>query len=66
MKKISITTVYKGFNYGSSLQAYASKLYFSSLGYDSEIIGYRDGFLKGRDIRFKVIIFLRIFWRPSL
>jgi len=68
MKKVSITTVYKGFNYGSSLQAYASKEYLSSLGYDAEIIGYRDGVIKGRDIRFNklLVMFLRSFWRPSL
>ncbi|MHB8077050.1 polysaccharide pyruvyl transferase family protein [Desulfosporosinus fructosivorans] len=68
MKKISITTVFKGFNYGSSLQAYASKKYLSSLGYEAEIIGYRDGLIKGRDIRFKklFVMLLRTFWRPSL
>jgi hypothetical protein len=68
MEKISITTVFKGFNYGSSLQAYASKKYLSSLGYEAEIIGYRDGVIKGRDIRFKklFIMLLRTFWRPRL
>jgi len=68
MKKISITTVYKGFNYGSSLQAYASKLYLASMGYEPEIIVYKDGLLKGRDFRFKklFVMFLRTFWRPSL
>lgn len=68
MKKISITTVYTGFNYGSSLQAYASKEYLSSLGYEAEILWYRDGFIKGRDFRLKklLIMFLRTFWRPSL
>ncbi len=68
MKKVTITTVYKGFNYGSSLQAYASKLYLYKLGYNSEIIGYKDGLLKGRNFSFKklFIMFLRTFWRPSL
>ncbi|MGU8573756.1 hypothetical protein ACV3Q2_07570 [Clostridium perfringens] len=68
MKKITITTLYKGFNYGSSLQAYASKLYIANLGYESEIIGYKDGIFKGRNFSFKklIIMFLRTFWRPYL
>jgi len=68
MKKIIITTVYTGFNYGSSLQAYASKQFLSSLGYEAVILWHCDGFIKGRDIRFKklFIIFLRTFWRPNL
>lgn len=63
VEKISITTVYKGFNYGSSLQALASKLFITKLGYDAEIIGYKDGIIKGRDIRFEklMVIFLRTF-----
>jgi len=68
VKKISITTVCTGFNYGSSLQAYASKEYLSSLGYEAEILWYRDGFIKGRDVRLKklLIMFLRTFWRPII
>ncbi|KAF0091906.1 MAG: Uncharacterized protein FD141_90 [Fusobacteria bacterium] len=67
-KKVLITTVYKGYNYGTSLQAYASKIYISNLGYDPEIIGYKDGISKGRDIRIKklIVLFLRTFWRPKL
>lgn len=68
MKKITITTAHKGFNYGTSIQAYASKVYLSNLGYDTEIIWHRDGIIKGRDIRLKKLIsmFLRTFWRPKL
>lgn len=68
MKKISITTVFQGFNYGSSLQAYASKEYLSSLGYEAELIWYRDGVIEGRDIRLikLLVMFLRTFWRPYL
>ena len=68
MKKITITTAHKGFNYGTSLQAYASKVYLSNLGYNTEIIWYKDGIIKGRDIRLKKLsaMFLRTFWRPNL
>ncbi|SJN37916.1 hypothetical protein FM115_07680 [Marinilactibacillus psychrotolerans 42ea] len=68
MKKVIITTALKGYNYGTSLQAYASKLFLSSLGYDPEIIWYKDGIIKGRDIRSKKLftMFLRTFWRPKL
>ena len=68
MDKIGICTVYTGFNYGSSLQAYASKKYISNLGYDVDILTYKDGLVKGRDIRIKklLIMFLRTFWRPKL
>lgn len=68
MGKVTITTAHKGFNYGTSLQAYASKSYITSLGYDAEIVWYKEGFIKGRDIRLRKLIFmfLRTFWRPSL
>jgi hypothetical protein len=68
VKKITITTAHKGFNYGTSLQAYANKVYLSNLGYDTEIIWYKDGIVKGRDVRLRKLIsmFLRTFWRPKL
>lgn len=67
-KRINIVTLYTGFNYGSALQAYASKKYYQNLGYDSEILGYSNSLVKGRDIRIEklLIMFLRTFWRPSL
>lgn len=68
MKKIGIVTLYTGFNYGSALQAFASKKYYEKLGYESNILGYSDSLVKGRDIRIEkiLIMFLRTFWRPSL
>lgn len=68
MKKIGIVTVYTGFNYGSSLQAYASKKYYEKLGFKSEILSYSNSLIKGRDVRIEklLIMFLRTFWRPNL
>lgn len=34
MKKIGISTVYTGFNYGSALQAFATKMILNELGYE--------------------------------
>lgn len=67
-RKIGISTVYTGFNYGSSLQAYASKIYLSNMGYEVELLSHKEGIVKGRDIRINKIMamFLRTFWRPSL
>lgn len=68
MKKIGIATVYTGFNYGSCLQAYASQQFISSMGYDTTLLWYNDGLIRGRDIRIKKIIgmVIRTFWRPKL
>lgn len=68
MKKIGIVTVYTGFNYGSSLQAYASKKFYENLGYKSEILGFSNSLIKGRDIRLEklLIMFFRTMWRPKL
>ncbi|WP_270646970.1 hypothetical protein [Paeniclostridium hominis] len=68
MKKIGIATVHTGFNYGSCLQAYAGQTYIASLGYDTELLWYNEGLVKGRDIRVKKLIGmgLRTFWRPKL
>lgn len=68
MKKIGIATVHTGFNYGSCLQAYAGQTYLSSLGYDAELLWYKDGLVKGRDIRIKKLIGMgmRTIWRPKL
>ena len=67
-RKVGIATVYTGFNYGSSLQAFASKLYFSNMGYEVELLSHKEGIVKGRDIRIRKIMcmFLRTFWRPAL
>lgn len=42
-KKIGILTFHFALNYGARLQAYATKSYLSSLGYDVEIINYVPG-----------------------
>lgn len=39
--KIYTQTWFKGYNYGTVLQAYALSEYISSLGYDCSILGYR-------------------------
>lgn len=67
-RKIGISTVYTGFNYGSSLQAYASKVYLSNMGYEVNLLSHKDGIVKGRDIRINkiMVMFLRTFWRPNL
>jgi len=68
MKTVLIATTYKGYNFGTSLQAYASKLFISKMGYVGEIIWYKDFLAKGRDIRIRKIlmILLRIISSPSL
>lgn len=47
---IILTTVFSGFNYGSSLQAFAGKKIIQSLGYNCEIVKLKS-LIKGRDIR---------------
>lgn len=68
MEKIGIVTLYTGFNYGSALQTFASKKYYEKLGYESDVLGYSNSLVKGRDIRIEklVMMFLRTFWRPNL
>lgn len=48
--KVLLTTVFTGFNYGSSLQAFAGKALLNSLGYDCELVAQKS-LVKGRDIR---------------
>ena len=38
--KISIITLQNVSNYGSVLQAYATQIYFQSIGYDVELVNY--------------------------
>jgi len=40
MKKISVITLHRVFNYGSVFQAYATQKFFQDNGYDTEIIDY--------------------------
>ncbi len=64
--KIGIATVYTGYNYGSALQAFATKSVLESLGYNSELLCIAGSLIKGRDIRIKKlsVIFARTVWRP--
>ncbi|WP_265481518.1 hypothetical protein [Lactiplantibacillus plantarum] len=39
--KIGLVTLYRGYNYGTSLQAYALKTYLEQLGYETDIIWKR-------------------------
>jgi len=67
-KKVGIITLYRGYNYGTSLQAYALKSFISSLGYETEIIWTTEGAYFGRDIRLKKIfrMLFRMIFHPQL
>lgn len=56
MKKIGIATVYTGYNYGSALQAYATKYILSDMGYQADIIKISGSLAKGRDVRLGKLI----------
>lgn len=66
--KVGLVTLYRGYNYGTSLQAYALKTYIERLGYPTDIIWKSENAHSGRDIRLEKIlrIFKRSFFRPSL
>lgn len=66
--KIGIATMTTGFNYGTSLQAYATKLNLEKMGYNPEILGYKGSFVKGRDVRLKKIfaMFYNTMLNPNL
>ncbi|WP_345242022.1 polysaccharide pyruvyl transferase family protein [Pontibacillus salipaludis] len=66
MKKVGISTVHTGFNYGSALQAYASKVILSELGYQGVNISLKGSFIKGRDVRIKkvTVIAIRLLKQP--
>ena len=53
--KVLLTTVFSGYNYGSSLQALAGKFVLSELGYDCQLVGMKS-LVKGRDIRLKKLV----------
>ena len=50
-RKVLLTTVFSGYNYGSSLQALASKIILHEMGYDCQLVAQKS-LVKGRDIRF--------------
>ena len=66
--RVGIITLYRGYNYGTSLQAYALKKYIASLGYDAQIIWSKENTTAGRDIRIGKIIRIvrRSCFRPKL
>ncbi len=66
--RVGIITLYRGYNYGTSLQAYALKQYVASLGYEAKIIWTNENTMNGRDVRVgKIIrIFRRCIFRPEL
>lgn len=57
MKKVLLTTVYSGFNYGSSLQAFAGKQIINKTGYDCILVKLKS-LVKGRDIRLKKLFYI--------
>lgn len=66
MKKVGISTVHTGFNYGSALQAYASKIILHELGYEGVNISLKGSLIKGRDVRIKkiAVIAFRLLRQP--
>ncbi len=66
--QVGLVTLYRGYNYGTSLQAYALKQFISSLGYKTKIIWLEEGANKGRDIRLGKIgkMLWRCFLHPQL
>ena len=66
MKKIGIATVHTGYNYGSALQAYATKMILYKLKYQGIVISLKGSLIKGRDVRLKkiVVIIFRMLKQP--
>ncbi len=60
MKKIGICTIYTGYNYGSALQAYATREILHSLGYDGDILKLSGSIVEGRDIRVNKLLIMAI------
>lgn len=60
MNHVLLTTVFTGYNYGSSLQTYAGKSILEQLGFECSLVA-RKSLVKGRDIRLGKII--TILWR---
>ena len=67
MKRVGIVTVHTGYNYGSSLQAYATKCILNEAGYSSEILSLKGGLIKGRDVRLNklAVIGARMLCHPT-
>ncbi len=56
MKKIGISTVFTGYNYGSALQAYATKHLIEELGYEAVMTKMSGSIIRGHDVRFKKVV----------
>ena len=67
-KTILLSSIYTGFNYGTSLQALAMKMLAEKYGYESEIVAHSSSLSKGRDIRISKLatMFFRTVFRPTL
>ena len=65
-KIIFIATMFTGFNYGSSLQAYALKQVVKDLGYTPYLIKLTGGIKRGRDVRVRKLskMILRMILHP--
>ena len=63
MNKILLTTLFSGYNYGSSLQTFATKSIIEELGCECELVA-RKSIVKGRDIRLGKLF--TILWRTLL
>lgn len=59
MEKVLLTTVFSGYNYGSSLQVLATKTILKELGYDCRLVAMKS-LIKGRDIRIRKLITILI------
>ncbi len=67
-KNVGIITLHTGFNYGTSLQAYALKELVASMGYFPTLYWYEDSLVKGRDVRWKKLftMLIRTITRPKV
>ena len=60
MNKIGIATVHTGYNYGSSLQAFATKMILRELGYEGVSLSQKGSLVNGRDIRIKKVLMITL------
>lgn len=56
MQNVGIITLYRGYNYGTSLQAYALKKVIGELGYYATILWTDENTHSGRDIRINKVL----------
>lgn len=54
-KRVLLTTVFTGYNYGSSLQAFAGKTFLNNLGLECSLIAQRS-LVKGHNIQLKKLL----------